>query len=186
MRKWLVQLKLACRAYNASHSFLDMRIVSQKLSTAINTAKDIEDIEEPLKDLLHLVEEDDILGLPDEDKIFKRIAGLPFSLNEAIHYLGMTRIINQRIQDGFYSDRLVLIATQEKSSSTLHELAILEMLRYKVGVKTIVPIPRSLNSGPCVMAGGKSFHHGILLYFPNGGGEPWRLFSNTRKCIVLQ
>ena len=78
-------------------------------------------------------------------------------------------MVNKRLHEGYYRDRLVILSTQEKSASTLHEVVILSMLRYTGGQSTIIPLPRSMIGGPLAMAGQAAFHFGLLLYFPNGG-----------------
>ena len=106
---------------------------------------------------------------PTPPEIFPRLASLAFDAREAIVQMGLTRLINGRVLTGYYRDRLVLLTTQEKSSSTLHEVAINEMLRYSGGIQVTVPSPRPLVAGPTTMGGGAAFHFGMLLFFPNGG-----------------
>ena len=158
--------KAANRKRSAAKNLLG---VIDILSQADEYAQKGIDVEQVLGDLLGFLPKDQDIAPPDTNDIHYRIAGLPFTLNEAVHFLGLSRIVNRRIRDGYYRNRLVILATQEKSSSTLHEVAILEMLHRSAGVKTIVPMPRSLVAGPTTMASGTTFHLGMLLYFPNGG-----------------
>lgn len=107
--------------------------------------------------------------MPVPQVINTRLASLPFDMREAVVHMALTRLVNQRVNDGYYKDRLVILATQEKSSSTLHEVAVNEMLRHSGNVAVVVPPPRTLIAGPTEMGGGASFHFGMLLFFPNGG-----------------
>ena len=83
--------------------------------------------------------------------------------------MALTRLVNRRLRSNYYQDRLILLATQEKSSSTLHEVAINEMLWHSGGVQVLVPTPRQQMAGPVQMGGGATFHFSMLLFFPNGG-----------------
>lgn len=148
---------------------LDLDIVSSRLRVLEDRGRRGVDVDQALANLRTIAIESETLSCIDPSKINERLASLPFSFNEAIHFLGLTRVVNQRVQDGYYRDRLVILVTQEKSSSTLHEVAIMQMLLHSGGQKTIVPIPRNLTSGPTSLGGGAAFHYGMLLYFPNGG-----------------
>jgi Sulfotransferase domain len=101
--------------------------------------------------------------------IHPRLAPLPMNVGEAILQTAIAQLVNQRVLSGFYRERLVLLATQEKSSSTLHEVCINEMLHHSANISIFVPTPRQHIAGPSQMGGGTMFHYSMLLFFPNGG-----------------
>ena len=127
------------------------------------------DIRGPLSKLASFSNEPPELKAIDEKSISPRIAWLPFSFNESIALLGLSRVVNKRLMEDYYRDRLVILTTQEKSASTLHEVTILKMMWHTGGQDVIVPLPRSLKGGPLSMAGQAAFHFGLLLHLPNGG-----------------
>ena len=148
---------------------IDLRLLADRLAQLEKSAEQGDDILEDLRKLGDFSFDDPALQAIDESEISPRLAWLPFSLSEALELLGLTRIVNKRLLQGYYRDRLIVLVTQEKSSSTLHEVALLQMLRYSGQQMTIIPLPRTLKCAPLSMAGQSSFHFGLLLYFPNGG-----------------
>ena len=151
----------------------EARLPSGEFSTKIarleQAAADDRDIEMPLKELRDLVSDSAPDASISDDQVFPRIAWLPHTLREALPFVGLSRVISKRMREGYYKDKLVVLITQEKSSSTLHEVVIRKMLRYSGNVKVIMPLPRNLICGPVTMTGGATFHPGMLYYFPNGG-----------------
>lgn len=148
---------------------IDARSIAENLATldvaAGSEGNDIASILEKLRGAAGDVPLPEV----DEADIVPALAWLPFSLDEAIQLIGLTRLVNRRITDGYYRERLTILATQEKSASTLHEVAILSMHRHSGGLQLILPMPRGLMGGPLAMAGQASFHYGLLLHLPNGG-----------------
>src|SRR5690606_2607141 len=76
------------------------------------------------------------------EAIFHRLAALPLNEGEAIAMMQVNRTLNDHFQSGFYRDNLVVLATLEKSASTLHEATINQMLSHTKGLAIICPTPR--------------------------------------------
>jgi hypothetical protein len=110
---------------------------------------------------------DDPLGEPAP--IFKRNGMLPYTIKEAIKFLGLSRLVNKRLAERFFQSALVILVTQEKSGSTMHAVAVRKMLWRTGRLSLVTTMPRQNVISPTTMAGGTVFHAGMLLYFPNGG-----------------
>jgi hypothetical protein len=155
------------RRSDASAVFLSR--VAAEIANLEEIAAEGGDIQEPLRSLSNMISEDDSVAAIDSKDVAPRLAWMPHTLREALPFVGLSRVISKRLRDGFYKDRLVVLITQEKSSSTLHEVAIRKMLRSSGDQKLIVPLPRGTMAGPVSMAGGATFHPGMLYFSPNGG-----------------
>ncbi len=164
----------------------ELSMIADRLDYLETAARTGLDIEEPLEQLKSLPIDVGSLGIPEGTNVFERFGWLPFSLNEAVSLIGISRLVNKRLQEGFYREHLVILITQEKSSSTLHEVVINQMLHHSRGQKTIVPMPRQKGTGPTSMAGGATFHPGILLYFPNGGVSRGVYFPNRQNRWLMK
>jgi hypothetical protein len=146
---------------------LDLEAVAEMVSAVEAQAANDGDISAGLAALAAFAGEPAALTAPG--KISPQLAWMPFSYNEALSNLALTRIVNERVAAGYYRDRIVVLVTQEKSASTLHDVALLHMLQHSAGVAVVVPVPRSLKGGPLAMAGHAAFHFGLLHFLPSGG-----------------
>lgn len=105
-----------------------------------------------------------------EEEIFYRLAMFPFSFKESILTSLLTRLANKRILNGYYKDKIIVLPTLEKSSSTFHELMIWKMLVSNKNIFGYIPIVRSMSpGGPLSLAGRENLNPGMLLYLINGG-----------------
>jgi len=105
---------------------------------------------------------------PINQAIAPELSMFPFSFKESILFSVLAREVNQRLSNGYYNDRLVVLPTLEKSASTLHEIILMRMLEIERGVAGYTPLVRSLY-GPISLAGGVTAHAGMLFYLLNGG-----------------
>jgi len=107
---------------------------------------------------------------PITQAIAPELSMFPFSFKESILFSILAREINQRLSNGYYNDRLVVLSTLEKSASTLHEIILMRMLEVEHGVAGYTPLLRSLEKGgPISLVGGETAHAGMLFYLLNGG-----------------
>jgi hypothetical protein len=150
-------------------SALDISGLAAELARASTLAEPGGDVLASLNRLSAIAPRAQGLRVAGEEAISPYLAWLPYSLDEALAQLGLTRIVNERLRAGFYRDRLIVLATQEKSASTLHDVVLLKMLEHTAGQATINPLPRGLKGGPLAMAGHTAFHFGLLLHYPDGG-----------------
>jgi len=124
--------------------------------------------------------------LPEAER-HRLMHDLPTDPVEAMVQLGLRLVTNKRLRAGWYADRLIFLVNVEKSSSTLHEIAIREMQLKSLGQEPNFGIQHGLKFGPTEVAYGSL--HGLLpLYAPDGGvlrGPFQPTFGNIRYVQEL-
>jgi hypothetical protein len=103
-----------------------------------------------------------------EDGLYRLMHALPMNMVEATVQLGVRRAVNARVMAKWYADRLVFLVNAEKSSSTLHEVAIRDMQLLTLGQEAHFGIQRGLRYGPTEPAY-RALHGLLPLYAPDGG-----------------
>ena len=111
---------------------------------------------------LPVLSEDD-----DPELIHETFVDGPLTVEDAIKQASMLRTINERVKDGFYEDKLMILSCLEKSGSTTMEICIREMLTQTAKIEHELGIQKSLRWGPFSFVG--QLHPKVLLYAFNGG-----------------
>jgi len=102
-------------------------------------------------------------------ELHRTMFDMPVNSAEALVQLGVRRAVNARLQSGWYRDRLVFLVNAEKSSSTLHEIVIRDILQYSRGMTPNFGIQRGLRFGPTELASESTIHGLLPMYAPDGG-----------------
>ena len=108
----------------------------------------------------------------------------PLTIDDALEQAGRLRIINRRVQQKFYADKLVVVSCIEKSGSTTLEICVREMLTRTRGIPHDVGIQKSLRYGPFAYVPG--LYPEVLLYALDGGVLRAVLWPTLHNLQLLQ
>lgn len=130
-----------------------------------------------------------VLGKPaviDQSALHSTMFDLPLNSVEAVVQMGLRRAVNARLMNDWYRDKLVFLINSEKSSSTLHEIIIRDMLDQTLGRRPNFGIQRGLRYGPTELASESAMHGLIPLYAPDGGviRSPYLAFSGNQRYVL--
>jgi FtsZ-binding cell division protein ZapB len=103
----------------------------------------------------------------DTETAHPTLVDAALTVDEALDQALRLRTVNQRLADGFYRDKLVILSCLEKSGSTTLEICVRDMLEKTAGVKLDVGVQKTLEYGPFSFVG--QLYPEILLYAPSGG-----------------
>ncbi len=107
--------------------------------------------------------------IPEQKNLHRTIFDMPVNPIEAIVQMGVLKVVNKRLLNHWYKDRLVFLICAEKSSSTLHEIIIAEILKSQCNIQSRYTMQRGIRYGSSEMASEASIHGLVPMYVPDGG-----------------
>ena len=103
------------------------------------------------------------------DDVFRFIHDFPMNKTEALVWHALTKVINKRLQNAWYKDRLVFLVCNEKASSTLHEIVLANIMNDFNNVGRAASVQRGIRYGHTETGSGATINGLTPYYFPDGG-----------------